>query len=50
MTRKRVCSSRLKELCIEYVVYTRGSIEAIVIGAKDFKNCKFSIVVVEGAV
>ena len=47
MTKKRVCSSRLEESCIEHVVYTKGSIEAIVIGAKDLKNCKFSVAVVE---
>ena len=50
MTKKRVYSGRLKELCIEYVVYTKGSIEAIVIGAKNLKNCKFSVVVVKKAV
>ena len=47
MTKKRVCSSRLKELCIEHVVYTKGSIKAIVIGAKNLKNYEFSVVVVE---
>ena len=50
MTRKRVCSGRLKELYIEYVVYTKESIKAIVIRAKDFKNYKFSVVVVERTV
>ena len=50
MTRKRVRRSRPEELCIKYVVYTKGSIEAIVIGAKNLKNCEFSIAVVERAV
>ena len=47
MTRKRVCSGRPEELCIEYVVYTKESIKTVVIRAKDLKNYKFSVVVVE---
>ena len=50
MTRKRVCSGRPEESCIEHVVYTRRSIEIVVIGAKDLENCEFSIVVVERTV
>ena len=50
MTKKRVYSGRPKESYIEHVVYTKGSIEAIVIGAKNLKNCKFSVAVVEGAI
>ena len=48
MTRKRVYSGRPKESCIEYVVYTKESIEAVVIRAKNVENYKFSVVVVEG--
>ena len=50
MTKKKVCSGRLKESYIEHVVYTKGSIKAIVIGAKNLKNYKFSVVVVKRAV
>ena len=37
-------------MCIEYVVYTKGSIKAVVIWAKNLKDYKLSIVVVERAV
>ena len=50
LTRKRVCSGRPEESCMEHVVYTWGSIEAIVMGAKNLKNCEFSVAVVERAV
>ena len=50
MTRKRVCSGRPEESCIEYVVYTKGSIETVVIRAKDLKNYEFSVAVVERTV
>ena len=32
---------------MEDIVYTRGYIKSIIIGAKDFKDYKLSIVVVE---
>ena len=50
LTKERVYSGRLKESYIEHIVYTRGSIEAIVIGAKNLKNYKFSVAVVKRAV
>jgi len=43
---KGVCSGWPEEPCMEHVVYTRGSIEAIVMRAKNLENCKFSVAVV----